>query len=394
MRLAFVSVPRFPCAVEVSRSPRLAAELLIVGDAEQPKRVLECSAGVARYGVHSGMTLRKALGLCPAALVIPPDPVLYGSRWEAIVSAFAGITPEVEDEEPGLAYLNLTGLQAHYREEQELGSEIIGAVRAAGGLTASVGVSSGKLPAFAAATSAAAGQVCVIPDGEEASFLAGMSIDLLPVDPDTVFRLHLFGLDTLGDVAKLTVPELQSQFGSEGQRLWQLANGLDNAPLLPRPQRETIAATFFFETPVAGIDVMLAVAKQLLSRLRPSLRGRAIREVTLQAELASGRGWERRLVLREAVSEDARLLFVLRSVLNNFPPPQAVRSLSLRLEGLAGETGKQLALGDHSRQQRQLEEAIRQLKARYGYSPVYRCVEVEPWSVVPEERQILVESDA
>ena len=94
------------------------------------------------------------------------------------------------------------------------------------------------------------------------------------------------------------------------------------------------------------------------------------------------------------VSEDERLSFLLRSALTNFPPPQAIRSLSLRLSSLTGETGKQLSLGQEARQQRQLEEAIRQLKARYGYSPVYRCVDVEPWSVIPEERQILVESDA
>jgi DNA polymerase-4/protein ImuB len=50
-------------------------------------------------------------------------------------------------------------------------------------------------------------------------------------------------------------------------------------------------------------------------------------------------------------------------------------------------------LGERGRLQRQLEEAIRQLKARYGHSPIYRCVDVEPWSVLPEERQILVESD-
>jgi hypothetical protein len=116
--------------------------------------------------------------------------------------------------------------------------------------------------------------------------------------------------------------------------------------------------------------------------------------MTLQAELSSGCGWEQRLVFREAVSENDRMLFLLRSSLANFPPPEAVNSLSLQLGGLAGESGKQLHLGDRPRLQRQLEEAIQQLKARYGYSPVYRCLDMEPWSVIPEERQILVESDA
>jgi hypothetical protein len=142
------------------------------------------------------------------------------------------------------------------------------------------------------------------------------------------------------------------------------------------------------------VDVMIAAAKQLLSRVRPALRGRAARELALQAELESGRGWERRLVLREAVSDAERLAFVLRSSLMNSPPPHAVRSILLRLGGLTGETGKQLTLGERGRLQLQVEEAIRQLKARYGHSPVCRCVEVEAWSVIPEDRQILVESDA
>jgi DNA polymerase-4/protein ImuB len=88
------------------------------------------------------------------------------------------------------------------------------------------------------------------------------------------------------------------------------------------------------------------------------------------------------------------LKFLLRSTLTNSPPPQAIRSLTLCLSCLTGETGKQLTLGQKQRQQRQLEEAVRQLKVRYGYSPIYRCVDVEPWSVIPEDRQILVESDA
>jgi hypothetical protein len=232
-----------------------------------------------------------------------------------------------------------------------------------------------------------------VPVDGGAAFLASQPVDLLPVEPDVIFHLRLFGLESLGEVAQLSVPELQSQFGFEGKRIWQMANGIDDTPFCPQPRTEALAASFTFEAPVAGIDVMVAVARQLLSRLQPALRGRAARGLTLQAELTSGRSWEHCLVMREAVSEEQRLLFLLRSALTNSPPPQAIRSLTLRLDGLTGEKGRQLSLGEHARLQKQLEEVIQQLKARYGYSPVYRCVDVEPWSVVPEERSILVESD-
>jgi nucleotidyltransferase/DNA polymerase involved in DNA repair len=394
VRIAFVSIPSFPCAVEVSRRPLLTRLPLIVGDAEQPRRVLDRSPEAAQRGVRPGMQIRKALGLCPDAAVLPPDPVLYRNVWQTALDAFWRLTPEVEDAEMGRAYLNATGLQAIYRDEAELADRILDTAYGATGLHASAGIANGKLPALVAASSVAPGETCIIAPGEERDFLAPHSVELLPVAPEVVERLQALGIEDLRDVARLTVPELQSQFGFLGRRLWELANGIDTDRLVPRPHTEALAGTFNFEAPVAGIDVMLAVAKQLLSRLQPSLNGRAARKLTLQGELTSGRGWEQELTLREAVSEEARLLFVLRSMISNFPPPQALRSLTLRLDDLAGESGKQLTLGERRHLQVQLEEAIGQLKSRYGYSPVYRCVDVEPWSVIPEERQILVESDA
>ena len=393
LRIAFVSILCFPGAVEVLRSPRLADRPLIIGDAEQPKRVLDYSLAASEQGVRRGFTVRKALGFCPDAVILPPDPVLYRGRWDSILGALDKIAPEAEDEGLGRVYLNIAGLQSLYEDEAELAQRILGAVNLASGLDATLGIGDGKFIAFASAATGGPGEQRIIPAGAEAAFLAPLGIELLPVEADVNSRLRLFGLETIGDVAALSLPELQSQFGFSGRRLWQLANGIDDEPLHLRPRAEELSASLTFEAPVAGIDVMVAAAKQLLSRLRPFLRGRAARELTLLAKLATNRSWERRVVMREAVSDSERLAFVLRSSLMNAPPPNAVRDITLRLGGLAGESGKQLVLGEKGRLQSQLEEAIRQLKARYGHSPVYRCVDVEPWSVIPEERQILIESD-
>jgi nucleotidyltransferase/DNA polymerase involved in DNA repair len=394
VRIAFVSIPRFPCAVEVQRQPGLTQQPLIVGDAEQPKRVLDCSENAREQGVRYGMTIRQALSRCPEAVIAPPDPVLYRTTWETVLAALGEVSPEVEDEEMGRAYVNVEGLGSHYCSDKAFTSHLIETVLDASGLEARLGMGNGKFPAFAAATTCGPRECRTVAAGSEPEFLAPLTVEMLPVESVVIACLKLLGLERIGDVARLTVPELMGQFGFDGERLWQLANGIDDEPLRPRRLLETLQATAQLESSVAGIDVMIAITGQLLSRMRPSLAGRAARELTLQAELESGRGWEHRLVFREAVSEDERLSFLLRTALANNPPPQAIRSLSLRLSSLTGETGKQLSLGQKQRQQRQLEEAIRQLKTRYGYSPVYRCVDVEPWSVIPEERQILVESDA
>jgi len=105
LRIAFVSVPRFACAVEAQAQPGLAGRAFIIGDADQPKRVLECSAAAGEAGVQPGMPLRQALGFCPQAAVLAPDLVLYRGKWEAALDALDEVSPEVEDGGLGRAYL-------------------------------------------------------------------------------------------------------------------------------------------------------------------------------------------------------------------------------------------------------------------------------------------------
>ena len=68
----------------------------------------------------------------------------------------------------------------------------------------------------------------------------------------------------------------------------------------------------------------------------------------------------------------------------------------LELAGLTAEADRQASLpglGPRARRSRPLVEAARQLSQRYGRSPLYRIVEVEPWSRIPERRHALTRYD-
>ena len=84
----------------------------------------------------------------------------------------------------------------------------------------------------------------------------------------------------------------------------------------------------------------------------------------------------------------------LRPVIEEARFPGPLTELGVELLGLVMESGRQLHLSaTRPRMQEQLEESLRELKARYGYCPIGRIVELEPWSRIPERRLALIDFD-
>lgn len=434
MRTACVFIPHFPIAVELLDRPDRRRRPLVIGGASgQRKAVLDCSPEAEAQGVRPGMPLRQALSLCPKATFLEPNPARYQDAFEAVLHALESISPLVEAAElppradsprrvaathvcvqpplaGGRAYVAVEGLEGLYWNEMALAEALVGAVRLADGqarsaesLLPSVGLGEGKFVAWTAAVTSAPGEACLVPAGREAAFLAPLDLSLLPCSPNTLRRLGLFGLRTIGDVAALPLGAVQAQFGPEGRRLWELAHGLDHEPLRPRRHQESVSERLTFPEPTVSTDALLVAGRQILGRLfrQPVLGHRAVRQMRLRAALASGpawpagrRSWERTITFREATADRDQILYVLRCTLEAAGLSGPVEELSVELSGLTQETGKQEGLfAAKGRRRAQLEEALRQLKARFGQSSVFHIVEVEPWSRIPERRLALIDYD-
>ena len=393
MRIACVLIPHFPVAVERRRDPALNGRPLVIGETpDQRKAVLDCSPEAEAQGVRAGMPLRQALALCREAVFLPPHPSRYSDVFDSVLVVLEGFSPEVEQTSLGRAYLNAGGLARHYEGELDLGERIIRSLQEATGLVAGVGVAEGKFVAWAAAVTSEPGQVCTVPAGKESEFLRPLDVSLLPASPDTLRRLDLYGLRSMGDLASLSPGPLQAQFGGEGMRLWELARGIDSEPLRPRRREEVMSETLRFPTAAVSVEALVVACRRLLVRLHWRLRGRAARRLRLRAALWGGRSWEKTLTFHEAVTDWERMLFIAKSVLANATLPAPVEELTIELSGITEERGRQSTLfAEKAGLRRQLGETVRQLRARWGRPLVSRVVEVEPWSRLPERRHALID---
>jgi DNA polymerase-4/protein ImuB len=391
MSVACVLISHLLVKIELLRQPALKGKtVLIVEQSGTRKTVIDRSPSVNEIEV--GMPLEKALTLRPDAALIEADMPLYRERWNSVLDSLEQRSPVVEDVGLGLAYVDLRGLEKLYGGEAGIIKAILDSVSQI--YRPQVGVAGGKFPAYVAALQAESLGAIRAPE-DAAAFLAEMPIMHLPTSWKIKERLLDFGLDLMGSIARLPFNTMQGEFGKEGARLWQLANGLDDTPLMSRQHEETFVREVAFATPTVSLSAILVVLESLLARaFTGSLRGRFARVALLEGRADNGSTWSKRIGFREPVGSCDRAMFVLRSRLDNLALPGPLETLSLTLSGINGESGRQESLFPEVRHLARLDDSIRELRFRLGQQPpIYRVREVEPWSRIPERRRALVAYD-
>ncbi|HXF94920.1 MAG TPA: hypothetical protein VNI61_02340, partial [Gemmatimonadales bacterium] len=111
-----VWVPLFPLRCEEARRPELGGRPLGLLAPDDPKRLWQVGPRARRAGVRPGMTVSRAIGLCPALVLLEPDPVYYDERFAGLLLALHDVSPVVEPVELGRAFVGVDGLEGLYGE--------------------------------------------------------------------------------------------------------------------------------------------------------------------------------------------------------------------------------------------------------------------------------------
>jgi DNA polymerase-4/protein ImuB len=394
MPIACVDVPHFSLRVALLGRPELDGLPLVLTSLSTARPIVEDrNPEAAAQGIRAGMPLREVTALCPTAAFLPPNPARDAAIAERITDDLETFSPAIEPDPGGRWYIDLRGLERHDATIDDAAQRLLKLVPAA--LRPRAGIAPGKFTAWVAARQAPPGSHWVVASGDVPAYLAKVSVAWLPLPPDLPRRFERLGLRTLGDIAALPASALAARFGPAGRQAWDLANGHDDAWVQPRERIETIVEGLTLPAPATSRETLLIGLRQLIGRAftRPELRDRNVRQARLRVLIEENRSWEKVMTFREPVGRQ-RLIETLGHRLQAIELPGAAEALTLELAGLVAETAQQDRLpGFRSRQVRPMINAARQLKQRYGASPIYRIAEVEPWSRIPERRHALISYD-
>src|SRR5262245_57077912 len=108
-RILHVDMDAFYASVEQRDEPSLRGKPVAVGGQPNHRRVVAPASYEARaFGVHSSMSMAKAVRLCPSLLIVRPDFRRYKDASNAVFSIFREVTPLVEPLSLDEAYLDVT----------------------------------------------------------------------------------------------------------------------------------------------------------------------------------------------------------------------------------------------------------------------------------------------
>ncbi len=397
MDVACLVIPGFPVALARRDDPRLRTRPVVIGGSPgEHAQVTACSREAAEGGVVTGMPLPRALALCPKAVFLPLQESHIAAEAEAILDVLRLHSPAVEAIAPGHAHFDIRGLarMSGLGDEAYL-HDLHEAVTLTCRLPVQLAAADTVFTAHAGAIAVAgpAPRAILVPGESARAFLAPLPVEVLPVPGAMHQRLRLLGLERLGQVAELPFSAMQAQFGRDGARAWNLANGRDDSAVVPKPSEVQVTVEIELPAPSALSESLVVATRALLQRAlaRPEIRGHSLRRLDWRLGLENGETVARRFVFREPTADAARMLFVVKGKVERLQLTAAAVSIGVTLSGLCSEYGHQANLWPIGpRRQKELAEAIEQLNTRVGEPQVYRIVEVQPWSRIPERQQALV----
>jgi DNA polymerase IV len=161
------------------------------------------------------------------------------------------------------AYLDVTENKTGLLTATRVASTIREQIRQELNLTASAGVAPNKFLAKLASDWRKPNGLFVIQPEEVDRFLLPLQVGRLPgVGKVTGERLEKLGIKTVKQLRDLDIAVLEENFGRYGQRLYELARGIDNSRVVPDRPTKSISAEDTFER-----DVLLSETESMIRRL-------------------------------------------------------------------------------------------------------------------------------
>lgn len=297
--------------------------------------VAAASYEARKFGIHSAMSSRKALQLCPEVLFVFPRFEVYKSVSGSIRGIFRRYTDIIEPLSLDEAYLDVTVDKQGIGSAIEIAEQIRQAIKDELQLTASAGVSINKFVAKIASDLNKPDGLAFIGPSKVEGFMEKLPVEkFFGVGKVTAGKMKQLGLHTGADLKKLTEYEMVRHFGKTGKFYFKIVRGIDDREVQPHRETKSLSVEDTFSRDLDNFgDLCLELqrlAEKVAVRLEKyNLKGRTL---TVKLKFSDFRLITRSRSLPEPLTDTAAIFSIAEQLLAQVDlQGKAVRLLGVSL---------------------------------------------------------------
>ncbi|MFE5722570.1 DNA polymerase IV [Streptomyces erythrochromogenes] len=338
----------FYASVEQASKPSLLGKAVIVGGLGPRGVVATASYEARRFGVHSAMPTAQARRLCPNGAYLIPRFTLYRQVSDVVMALLRELSPLVEPLSLDEAFVDLEagGVAFDAGSARATGERLRADIRAATGLSGSVGLAGSKMLAKVASEEAKPAGLLLIEPGTERELLAPMSVRTLPgVGPATGEHLRRAGITMVGELVEAGEDELVRMVGrAHGTGLYRMALGLDDRPVVAERDAKSVSVEDTFDVDLHDRVRIRGEVQRLADRCVQRLRGsgHSGRTIVLKVRRYDFSTLTRSETLRGPTDDAAVVREAAARLLEAVDTTGGVRLLGVGVTGLADYTQEDL----------------------------------------------------
>ena len=371
--IVHLDLDTFFLSVELLNHPEHIGKPAFVGGREMGV-VTSASYEARAFGVRSGMPSRKALQLCPQAIVLGGSRGEYSrySRW--VTQIIAAKAPLFEKASVDEFYIDLTGMQKFFDSLQwtiDLRKQIMDETK----LPISFGMASNKMMAKIATDEAKPNGYLQVPFGKEKEFLAPMKVSKIPgVGEHTYEVLKAMGIITIKDISEKTKEELEERLGKWGIDLWYKSQGIHHGEVSNYHEAKSISSEHTFDENKLDIAFLKSELVRLTEKIAYELRqdGKVAGCVAVKIRYHDFETTSRQTTIPYSCADDEFIPVVKELFDKLHKRGEPVRLLGVRLSELTNDA-IQTNLFDDVERKTDLYKAIDNVKNRFGKNLINRA---------------------
>jgi DNA polymerase-4 len=365
--IAHFDLDSFFVSVEVLKDPSLKGKAVLVGGHSERGVVAACSYEARKFGIHSAMAMKKAMKLCPHAIVLKGSHNDYSKYSRMVTDIIAAKAPLFEKASVDEFYLDLTGMDKYFDPFKwtiELRQEIIEKT----GLPISFALASNKMVAKIATDEAKPNGYIQVAAGFEKEFLAPLKVNKIPgVGEHTYQTLLSIGIKTIKDISEYDLKELERVLGKYGLELWNKSQGKHMGGVKPYHEAKSISTENTFEENKSDMKFLLSELVRMTEKVAYELRqdGKVAGCLAVKIRYSDFSTYNKQVAIDYTFRDDELILIAKDLFGKLYKKGKFVRLLGVRLSELTNQA-VQANLFEDAGKKNDLYKAIDEVKNKFG----------------------------